>query len=255
MGGATLETSPAYKRHRFPARLIAYAVWLDFRFPLSLRLVEELLLERGILAPYEAIRRWAVKFGPAIARGVRRRAPRPGDIWPLDEPRVVIRGEVPWLGRAVDRHGVVLDEIVQRRRGTRAAKGPLVELMKRPGWTPRRIVTDELAANGAAKGEVAPGSERRSHEGLNNRAEDAHLPLRERERRMQRFRSAGTSQRSTAVSSAVRDLFVPPASERPALSPTATGSPLSRAGAAPPALVSRPERNADQAPCKPAPST
>jgi putative transposase len=62
-----IEHPPAYKRHRFPAALIAYAVWLYFRFPLSLRLVEELLLERGILVSYETIRRWAAKFGPAIA--------------------------------------------------------------------------------------------------------------------------------------------------------------------------------------------
>ena len=70
-----IEHPPAYKRHRFPAALIAYAVWLYFRFPLSLRLVEELLLERGILVPYGTIRRWAAESGPAIARGARRRAP------------------------------------------------------------------------------------------------------------------------------------------------------------------------------------
>jgi putative transposase len=81
------ETSTVHKRHRFPARLIAHAVWLYFRFPLSLRLVEELLLERGILVSYETIRRWAAKFGPAIARGGRRRAPRPGDIRGLGAAR------------------------------------------------------------------------------------------------------------------------------------------------------------------------
>jgi putative transposase len=97
-----IEISTAYKRHRFPARLIAYAVWLYFRFPLSLRLVEELLLERGIVVSYESIRRWAAKFGPAIAGGIRRRAPRPGDVWHLDEMRVVIRGDVHWLWRAVE---------------------------------------------------------------------------------------------------------------------------------------------------------
>ena len=100
-----IETSTAYKRHRFPARLIAHAVWLYFRFPLSLRLVEELLLERGIVVSYETIRRWAVKFGPAIARGVRRRAPRPGDVWHLDEVVISIAGQKHWLWRAVDQDG------------------------------------------------------------------------------------------------------------------------------------------------------
>jgi putative transposase len=212
------ETATAYKRHRFPARLIAHAVWLYFRFPLSLRLVEELLLERGIIVSYETIRRWAAKFGPAFARGVRRRAPQPGDIWHLDEVRLVIRGAVHWLWRAVDQHGVVLDEILQRRRGKRAAKKLLVKLLKRQGWAPRRIVTDKLASYGAAKREVAPGIEHRSHKGLNNRAENSHVPLRKRERQMRGFRSAGGLQRFTSIFSAVRNLFVPPASKRPAFS-------------------------------------
>jgi putative transposase len=212
------ETSTAYKRHRFPAGLIAYAVWLYFRFPLSLRLVEELLLERGMVVSYETIRRWGAKFGPALARGVRRRAPRPGDIWHLDEVRVVIRGEVHWLWRAVDQHGAVLDEILQRRRDKRAAKKLLVKLLKWQGWTPRRIVTDKLASYGAAKRELAPGIEHRSHKGLNNRVENSHVPLRKRERQMQGFRSAGGLQRFTSIFSAVRNLFVPPARKRQALS-------------------------------------
>ncbi len=49
----------SYKLHRFPPQIIAHAVWLYFRFPLSLSLVEEMLLERGIVLPYETIRRWA----------------------------------------------------------------------------------------------------------------------------------------------------------------------------------------------------
>ncbi len=58
----------SYKRHRFPPQIIAHAVWLYFRFPLSLRLVEEMLLERGIVLSYETIRRRAMKFGPDYAR-------------------------------------------------------------------------------------------------------------------------------------------------------------------------------------------
>ena len=104
---------------------------------------------------------------------------------------MVIRGKVHWLWRAVDQHGAVLDEILQRHRDKRAAKRLLIKLLKRQGWVPRRIVTDKLASYGAAKREVAPGIEHRSHKGLNNRAENSHLPLRKRERQMQGFRSAG----------------------------------------------------------------
>jgi putative transposase len=63
----------SYKRHRFPLEIIAYAVWLYFRFPLSLRLVEEMLLERGIVVSYETVRRWALKFGPGYARRLKRK--------------------------------------------------------------------------------------------------------------------------------------------------------------------------------------
>jgi putative transposase len=132
--------------------------------------------------------------------------------------RLVIRGEVHWLWQAVDQHGVVLDEIVQRRRDKRAAKRLLASLLKRQGWAPRRIVTDQLASYGAAKRELAPGIEHGSHRSLNNRAENSHLPLPTRERQMQGFRSAGGLQRFTSILSAVRNLFVPPAGKRQALS-------------------------------------
>jgi len=75
----------SYKRHRFPQQIIAHAVWLYFRFPLSLRVVEELLLERGIVVSYETIRRWGRKFGPAYAKQIRRRRPSHQDVWHLDE--------------------------------------------------------------------------------------------------------------------------------------------------------------------------
>jgi putative transposase len=74
----------SYKRHRFPAQIIAHAVWLYFRFPLSLRLIEEMLLERGIVVSYETVRRWATKFGPEYARRIKRKRPSRRDIWHLD---------------------------------------------------------------------------------------------------------------------------------------------------------------------------
>ena len=95
-----------YKRHRFPPEIIAHAVWLYCRFNLSFREVEEMSLERGIDVSYETIRRWVAKFGPAIARGLRRRQSQPGDIWHLDEVVVTIKDRKFWLWRAVDQHGV-----------------------------------------------------------------------------------------------------------------------------------------------------
>jgi putative transposase len=149
--------SISYKRHRFPPEIIAHAVWLYARFDLSLRKVEEMLLERGSDASYESIRRWTAKFGPQIARHLRRRQCRPGDVWHLDELVVKIAGKSYWLWRAVDQHGVVLGEILQPRRNKRAAKRLLVKLMKRYSFFPKRIITDKLRSYGAAKREVAPG--------------------------------------------------------------------------------------------------
>lgn len=144
-------TKISYKRHRFPPQIIAHVVWLYAGFNLSLRGVEELMLERGVDVSYETIRRWTIKFGPLIAHTLRLRQPCPGDVWHLDEVAVKIAGRSFWLWRAVDQHGVVLEEILQPRRDKRAAKRLLVKLMKRWGFVPKRVITDKLRSYGAAK--------------------------------------------------------------------------------------------------------
>ncbi len=207
----------SYKRHRFPPQIIAHAVWLYARYNLSLREVEELMLDRGVDVSYETIRRWTAKFGPLIAHTLRRRQPRPGDVWHLDEVVVKIAARSYWLWRAVDQHGVVLGEILQPRRDKRAAKRLLVKLMKRWRFVPKSIITDKLRSYGAAKREVAPGLDHWSHKGLNNRAENSHLPFRKRERAMQGFRSPGGLQRFVPMQSATRNCFSVPARRRSAL--------------------------------------
>ena len=206
-----------YKRHRFPPAIITHAIWLYCRFNLSLREVEEMFLERGIDVSYETIRRWVEKFGPSIARGLRRRQTQRGDIWHLDEVFVKIKGRKFWLWRAVDQNGIVLDEILQRRRDKKAAKRLLYRLMKKQGRTPKRFITDKLRSYGAAKREIASGVEHRSYKGLNNRAENSHLPFRKRERAMQRYRSPGSLQRFVSIHSAIRNCFSVPARRRSAL--------------------------------------
>ena len=203
----------SYKRHRFPPQIIAHIVWLYVRFNLSLREVEELMLERGVDVSYETIRRWSVKFGPLIAHVLQRRQPRPGDVWHLDEVVVKIAGRSYWLWRSVDQSGVVLEEILQSKRDKRAAKQLLVKLMKRWGFVPKRIITDKLRSYGAAKREVAPGLDHWSHKGLNNR----HLPFRKRVRTLQGFRSPGGLQRFVSVQSATRNRFSVPAPRRSVL--------------------------------------
>jgi len=203
------QPSISYKRHRFPPQIIAHAVWLYYRFPLSLRLVEELLLERGIVVSCETIRCWAVKFGPQYARRLRRKQPGLNDIWHLDEVVIAIGGRKYWLWRAIDQEGYVLDEIMRTRRNTKAAKRLLIRLLKKQGLAPKRMVTDKLGSYAAARRQIMPRIEHRSHKGLNNRAENSHLPLRKRERAMQGFRSPGGLQRFVSIFSAIRNLFVP----------------------------------------------
>ena len=197
-----------YKRHRFPPQIIAHAVWhiSDFRSA----------CERGVVVSYETVRRWAIKFGADYARRLKRKPPSRRDIWHLDEVVITINGEKRWLWRAVDQEGYVLDEIVQARRNTNAAKRLLTRLLRKQGVSPRRMITDKLGPYAAARRIVMPGIEHRSHKGLNNRAENSHVPLRKRERMMQGFRSWAGLQRFASIFSAVRNHFVPPRSSRTA---------------------------------------
>ncbi len=188
-----------YKRHRFPPAIIGHAVWLYFRFALSYRDVEELLAERGVIVTYETIRQWCQKFGQAYANELRRRRPRPGDKWHLDEVFVSINGVQHYLWRAVDQDGNVLDILVQPKRDKRAAVRFLRKLLKGLAYVPRVVITDKLASYGAALRAVLPSVEHRRHKGLNNRAENSHQPTRERERRMRRFKSPGHAQRFLAA--------------------------------------------------------
>jgi putative transposase len=129
-------------------------------------MVEEMLLERGIVVSYETIRRWAKKFGPDYARRLRRKPPGHHDIWHLDEVVITIAGKKHWLWRAVDQDGYVLDEIVQTRRNTKAAKRLLTRLLRKQGVAPKRMITDKLRSYGAARRQVMPQVEHRSHKGL-----------------------------------------------------------------------------------------
>ncbi|EJK78250.1 transposase [Rhizobium sp. AP16] len=153
----------------------------------------------------------------AYAKQLRRKKPSQKDIWHLDEVLISIGGRKHWLWRAVDQDGYGLDEIVQARRDTKAAKRLLVRLLKKQGLSPKRIVSDKLRSYGAARRNVMPGVEHRSHKGLNNRAENSHAPLRKRERMMQGFRSVGGLQYFISVFSAIRNLFVPSHQKRSAL--------------------------------------
>lgn len=126
-----------YHRHRFPAEIISHSVWLYFCFALSFRDVEEMLAMRGVALTYETVREWCLKFGQTHANRLRRKSPRPGDIWHLDEVFLKINGRIHYLWRAVDQDGDVLDILVQSRRDKKAAARFFRKLLRTLRYVPR----------------------------------------------------------------------------------------------------------------------
>ena len=196
----------SFDRHRFPPEVIRHAVWLYAKFTLSFRDVEDLMAERGLDVSYETVRRWCLKFGPAIARNLRSKRPAPSDHWHLDEMVIVVRGERYWFWRAVDNEGEVLDFLVQSRRNTEAAEKLMRKLLKKHD-APTRITTDKLRSYNAAFRKLGLHSEQVTDKRANKPAENSHQPVRRRERKMQRFKSPGSAQRFLNLQSATYNNF------------------------------------------------
>ena len=182
-------------RYQFPTVIIRRAVWRYFRIPLSYRDVEDLLAERDIDVSYETVRHWALKFGQAYARRFQDNAPRPFARWHLDEVFVSTAGKRMYLCRAVGGECEVLDILAQPHRNKKVALKLMRRHLKGQGFVPDTFVTNKLPSYGAALKDL--GLARRHDFGgrKNNRAESSHLPVRLRERRMQRCKSARSAQR------------------------------------------------------------
>jgi putative transposase len=181
--------------------VIAHAVRLYLRFALSYRDVEELLAERGIVVSYQTIRAWLARFGAQYADELRKLEARPGRTWHLDEMAGRVGGELQWLRRAVDEHGLTLDVLLQERRDTDAAERFLRRLLAvSDGVPPERLTTGKLGSYAAAMARLPglAGAEHlqvRSAMRCNNRVEQVHQPTRVRERVMRRFKSTVSAQR------------------------------------------------------------
>jgi putative transposase len=206
----------SYSGYRFPREIIQWAVWMYLRFTLSLRDVEELLAERGIEVTYESIRRSVLTFGPAIARRLRTRRPKPHGRWHLDEMTARIGGKQMYLWQAVDAEGEVLDVLLQAKRDTKAACKLMCKLLKRQGMARDEWVTDKNPAYAAALRSLkltrAPHTRRKR---ANNRAESSHVPVRRRERKLQGlklqgFKSPRSAQRFLSLYAATYNTFTVP---------------------------------------------
>ena len=196
-----------YDGYRFPPAIIQQTVWLYFRFTLSFRDVEDLLAVRGITVSYETVRRWVNHFGPMIAADLRKRRPQPYTTWHLDEVYLKISGRMVYLWRAVDGEGGVLDVLVQSKRNKTAAPKLMRKLLKKCGFVPDRMITDDLRSYGAAACELGIESRHERGQWRNTRAENSHQPTRRRERKMQRFKSPGSAQKFLSTRAVVYNTF------------------------------------------------
>ncbi len=179
--------------------IISLEVMFYIRFPLSLRNIEDLLHERDIELSYETERYWWNRFGPMITREIRSKrveTMRAHRYWKrhLDEVYVKFNGLTPYLCRAVDHEGEVLENIVTKTRDRKAVLQFLGESMKRHG-RPETIDMDRLRSYEAALTDLGRGDDREMGRWLNNRVENSHLTSRRRERRMLGFRRMRTLQK------------------------------------------------------------
>ena len=182
------QTNSRYRNYRYPIAVISHAIWLYNRFSLSYRDVSDLLFQRGIEVSYQTVKDWNDKFGDMFAIEIRQRRAKPSRRWHVDEMHVKICGQRCYLWRAVDDNGIVLDVLVTERRNKESAKRFFEQLLG-SYERPTRITTDRLSSYKSVVREGTPKTKHLRGKWLNNRAENSHIPVREREKKLKKFKS------------------------------------------------------------------
>ncbi len=185
---------PSYRRYRYPAEVIGHAVWLYYRFHLTVRDVEELLAERGITVTYETIRAWCAKFGQPCGRAAppastpeRQATPRRGAAEDQEQAPLALAGGRQSRRRPGHSGPAASRSVCSRSIPAARARGNRIRATRPDHHKP--------ASYPPAVRRVLPKTEHRRHKGLNNRAENSHQPTRQRERVMRRFKSPDQAQR------------------------------------------------------------
>jgi len=203
-----IDKSLRYKRFRFPIAVISRAIYLYNRYTLSYRDVSDLLLERGIAVSHQTIKKWNIRFGELFADEIKRRRRKSTRRWHIDEMHCKIAGKKHYLWRAVDSNGVVLDIFVSSRRNKEAAVVFFASLFGRYE-DPASITTDRLRLYRSVVPEMFPKTKHRKGKWLNNRVENSHIVVRERERKMKKFKSTEQTQTFLNRFEFIRTYFKP----------------------------------------------
>ena len=143
----------SFKGCQFPKPVILHAVYFYLRYSVSLRDLEEILAERGVIVDHATLNRWVTKFSPLIAIEAQKRKGKTANSWRMDETYIKVKGEWTYLYRAVDRDGKTLDFMLSEKRDTAAATKLFASALSNNG-IPLRIVIDKSGANGAGIKEI-----------------------------------------------------------------------------------------------------
>jgi len=188
-----IDNGQKYKHFRFPIAVISRAIYLYNRYTLSYRDVSDLLLARGVVVSHQTIKKWNIRFGMLYADEIKKRRRKPTRHWHIDELHCKIAGKKHYLWRAVDSDGVVLDIFVSKRRNKIAAKEFFSRLFGQY-TNPSRITTDRLRLYRSIVPETYPAAKHIKAKWKNNRVENSHIIVRERERKMKKFKSTEQAQ-------------------------------------------------------------
>lgn len=138
-----MKTLKIYRRHRYPASIIGYCVWLYYRFTLSYRDIELIMMKKGISVTYESIRYWCIKFGKIYAKRIKQTKQHCNSVY-MDEIFCKINSKRVYLWRAVDQDGQTIDVLVQEKRDNKAAARFIKKIRKSVKQPISKAVTDKL---------------------------------------------------------------------------------------------------------------
>jgi len=188
-----MESTDKYPKFRFPIAIISHAIYLYNRYSLSYRDVSDLLLERGIVVSHQSVKNWNIRFGKLFADELRKHRRKPKRGWHVDEMYIKIRGKTCYLWRAVGSDGIVLDIFVSEKRNKEAALTFFSKLFDCYD-APIRVTTDRLRLYRSVVPETFPETKHIKGKWHNNCVENSHIKVRERERKMKKFKSTEQAQ-------------------------------------------------------------